>query len=345
MNTFRASLFLNGGLLRFSTLETNEPGSLGFGTNITFNGGGLQWADDNSADISVRTIPINSGGATLDVGTNSVTLTRRIGNNGLGALIKRGAGTLTFNATNNYRGNTTIAEGVLALGLRGLLTNSPQLILSNNAVLDVSARIDGTHTLLAGKSLFGNGTVRGSVIAASGSRIAPGFSIGTIVVTNVLTLQSGSTNVMELNAASQTNDVLTGMVTVNYGGRLELTNVAGTFQSGQSFKLFGAGTYNGSFSSINWPALPGNLIWTNKLAIDGTIAVFLPVNTTPTNISITLIGDSLQLSWPADHTGWRLQTKSNLLDAGWSEVAGGAATNLVVLPATNGSGFFRLIYP
>ena len=38
----------------------------------------------------------------------------------------------------------------------------------------------------------------GSVTAVSGATIAPGFSIGTLVVTNTLTFQSSSTNVMEL---------------------------------------------------------------------------------------------------------------------------------------------------
>jgi autotransporter-associated beta strand protein len=351
INTFIASLFLNGGLVKFNTLNTNLAGSLGTGTSISINGGGLQWAAGNTADISVRTVTISTNGATFDVGGNTVTLTNRIGNGGVGSLTKLGSGTLIFNATNNYKGDTLIAQGTLALGLNGLLTNSPQIILSNNATLDVSARSDGMQTLLVGKSLVGNGTIRGSVIAASGSTIAPGFSIGTLVITNALTFQSGSTNIMELNKSMSSCDLITGMVSVTYGGRLIVTNINGSFSNGDSFKLFNAASYIGSFSSLTLPALSGSLIWVNKLAIDGTIAVSLPVNTTPTNLVTTVVGNGLQINWPADHTGWQLEAQTNAANTGlgtnWTIVTGSGATNQMLFPLdlVNGSVFFRLVYP
>jgi autotransporter-associated beta strand protein len=350
LDVFVASLQLDGGLVQFKTLDTNQPGSLGYGTMINFNGGGLRWATNNSADISARTVTISTNGATFDVGTNNVTFASRIGNSGVGGLTKLGAGTMTFNATNNYRGNTLIAQGVLALGSNGLLTNSPQIILSNNAVLDVSVRSDGTQLLPAGKFLFGNGTVRVSVTAANGSTIAPGFSIGTLVITNVLTFQSGSTNIMELDANLHTNDVITGMTSVSYGGKLIVTNLNGSPQAGDSFKLFSAGSFNNSFSSITLPTLTGNLIWTNKLAVDGTIAVVSPVNTAPTNITFAVTGNQLQLSWPVDYIGWTLQVQTNSTATGlgtnWFIVPGSQATNRVFIPidSQNGCVLLRLVY-
>ena len=350
VSSWYGPLSLNGGTVRFGTLTPNLAGGLGLGTNLNFNGGTLQWRTNNAADISTRLVTISTNGATLDTGTNDLTFANRIGNSGTGGLTKLGAGTLRFNATNNYRGNTLIAQGTLALGSAGLLTNSPQIILSNNATLDVSARSDGTQTLLSGKFLTGSGTIRGSVIAASGSTIAPGFSIGTLVISNVLTFQSGSTNVMELDAASNTNDLITGLASVNYGGRLVLTNLSGSLAAGQSFKLFSAGSYHGAFSSIVWPTLNGSLYWTNKLAVDGTIAVVSPVNTTPTNITVASAGGMLQLSWPADHTGWRLEVQTNNLSVGlntnWTSL-GYESTNAVSLPisSANGSVFYRLVYP
>jgi autotransporter-associated beta strand protein len=351
LNTFAASLQLDGGLVQFKSLATNQPGSLGSGSVFNFNGGGLRWAAGNSADISARTVTIQSGGTTFDAGANAVTFASRIGNNGTGGLTKLGAGTLTFNATNNYKGNTLIAEGVLALGLNGLLTNSPQIILSNNAALDVSARSDKTQTLLAGKSLIGNGTVRGSVVAASGSLVAPGFSIGTLVVTNGLTFQSGSTNLMEISAATHTNDLLVGIASVSYGGKLIVTNIGGVLAAGDSFKLFSAGSYNNAFASITLPALAGNLMWTNRLGVDGSLAVISPVNTAPTNLAFMVAGGQLQLSWPADHTGWRLEVQTNALGTGlginWSTVPGSAQTNQLWLPVSTSAGsvFYRLVYP
>jgi len=71
----------------------------------------------------------------------------------------------------------------------------------------------------------------------------------------------------------------------------------------------------------------------------------------PTNISFSISGGSLTLSWPASHTGWRLQVQTNVLATGlgtnWFDLAGSAATNSVRLPTDliNGSVFYRLIYP
>jgi autotransporter-associated beta strand protein len=350
-NTFAANLNINGGLVRFSTLDTILPGSLGTGGSINFDGGGLQWADGNTDDISVRTSTIRSGGATLDVGGNDVTFANTVGNNGAGALTKTGSGTLTLNGNNNYSGNTLISQGVLALGAAGALPTSPRIILSNNATLDVSARSDGTLTLGSGRWILGNGTVRGSVLAASGATIAPGFSIGTLVITNALNFQSNTTNLMELDATTHTNDLIAGLNSVTYGGRLIVTNRNGTLAAGASFKLFSSVSYGGAFTSLTLPTLAGNLYWTNKLAVDGTIAVVSAVNTAPTNITVAVNGNILQLSWPADHTGWRLEAQTNQIVAGlstnWFSLAGSSATNRMDLPMdpANGSVFFRLTFP
>lgn len=73
-----------------------------------------------------------------------------------------------------------------------------------------------------------------------------------------------------------------------------------------------------------------------------------------TNITWTLSGTNLSLTWPADHIGWTLLTQTNRLNLGvsantndWMRLAGTTATNQFVLPlnSTSPSGFFRLIYP
>jgi hypothetical protein len=70
-----------------------------------------------------------------------------------------------------------------------------------------------------------------------------------------------------------------------------------------------------------------------------------PVSTTPPTSSVALVGNQLQLSWPADHTGWRLQMNTNLCTTNWVEVPGADATNFISISPTNGSTFFRMIYP
>jgi hypothetical protein len=56
-------------------------------------------------------------------------------------------------------------------------------------------------------------------------------------------------------------------------------------------------------------------------------------------------GNQLQFFWPADHTGWRLQMQTNGLGTNWVSVLNADYVNTLLLPMTNGSAFFRLVYP
>jgi cellulose 1,4-beta-cellobiosidase len=71
----------------------------------------------------------------------------------------------------------------------------------------------------------------------------------------------------------------------------------------------------------------------------------------PTNIMVQVAGGQLQLSWPPDHLGWRLQIQTNDLSKGlgtnWVTVPNSTnvcQTNVTVNP-TNGSVFLRMVYP
>ena len=79
-------------------------------------------------------------------------------------------------------------------------------------------------------------------------------------------------------------------------------------------------------------------------------AVPLP-SSQPTNLVMHVSGSQLQLSWPPDHLGWRLQIQTNDLAGGlstnWVTVPNSTnvmAANLVISP-TNSSVFLRLAYP
>lgn len=341
-NGFPGAFAFDGGLVRF-----NNAGNLGT-SSLAFDGGGLQWATGNTTDISINSVSIGGGGVTFDMGANNVTFANPLG--GAGGLTKTGPGKLTLNGNNTFNGSTVIALGTLAFGSAGSLPSTSNIILSNNAALDVSGRSDGTLTLASGKTLLGIGSVLGNVTAANGSTISPGFSIGELVVTDTLTFQSGSTAVMELDAAAHTNDVITGLAGVSYGGHLMLGNLTSTLLAGDNFKLFSAGSYSGSFSSIVWPSLSGSLYWTNRLAVDGTIAVVSPVDTTPTNLAYLVTNDTLILAWPEGHTGWRLEGQTNNAGVGlgtnWTSL-GYETTNAASFPVdlTDGSVFYRLVYP
>jgi hypothetical protein len=76
-----------------------------------------------------------------------------------------------------------------------------------------------------------------------------------------------------------------------------------------------------------------------------------PTGTNPPALGWQVSSGQIQLSWPADHTGWTLETQTNLPNPGlttnWIAVPGSILTNQISLPLhpTGGSVFFRLILP
>jgi autotransporter-associated beta strand protein len=247
---------------------------------------------------------------------------------GPGMLTKQGAGKLVLTGTHRYTGVTTVSAGTLFVN-----------------------GVTGTNAVsVTGGILSGHGLIQGPVTIQSAGRLAPGPSIDALTISNSLSL--AGVTVMELNAATGTNDLVRGLTSVTYGGTLSLSNLAGTITASMAFKLFSANSYSGAFAALT-PASPGpSLAWnTNTLATDGTLRISSVVSTAPVTITNTAAGNLLTLSWPADHIGWRLQAQTNSifvgLDTNWLDVPNAIATNQMVftLDPTVGSVFFRLLYP
>jgi hypothetical protein len=71
-------------------------------------------------------------------------------------------------------------------------------------------------------------------------------------------------------------------------------------------------------------------------------AVTIP--TTPTNITFSVSGGNLNLSWPSNYLGWSLQMQTNILSTNWVTIAGCenvTATNFP-LATTNRAVFYRM---
>jgi hypothetical protein len=197
----------------------------------------------------------------------------------------------------------------------------------------------------------------GSLNAAANSTVSPGASVGTLTVKGNVSL--AGTNLMEVNVATNgtTSDLLratnTTATTITYGGTLRVVPLAGTITATNTFKMFSASNYNGSFTALS-PTTPGTgLGWnTNTLTTDGILRVITTVNTNRTNLTFTVTGNQLKLSWPADHIGWRIQAQTNPVTVGlrtnWGlPIVGSETTNQFVVPlnSTNGSVFYRMVYP
>ena len=81
------------------------------------------------------------------------------------------------------------------------------------------------------------------------------------------------------------------------------------------------------------------------------LTIVSTVNTGRTNITLLVSGNQLTLSWPSDHTGWRLQSQTNPVTVGllsnWFDVPGSTTTNQIITTVNPASGsvFYRMVYP
>jgi autotransporter-associated beta strand protein len=297
------------------------------------------------------------GQITLNGGSNSINVVQWIGTSGQTVLNLNGpivgSGGVQFSASNTviqlagnntYSGNTVVANGTLTLAYGSALTGTPNIIVSSNATLDVSAL--APWTLGASQTLGGAGAVNGSILA--NGTIAPGLPIGTLTVNGDLTL-AGNVTVNVDKSLVQPNDVIAvnGALNNTGAGTVTIVNSGATpLAVGDKFTLFNQLVTGGEAMSVTG----GGATWKNDLAVDGSVTV-LSVATgpgSPEPITASVTGGSLNLSWPT--TGWRLQVQTNSLTTGlstnWFDWPGSTTTNAVSIPvsASNPGVFFRLVY-
>jgi hypothetical protein len=151
---------------------------------------------------------------------------------------------------------------------------------------------------------------------------------------------------VQIQPSPLTNSAVVVGLELTEAGTLNVTNTGGILAVGNSFQLFKAGSFTGAFAATNLPSLSAGLAWKFNAA-NGLLSVVHVVATNSPVLTNSLSGGSLTLSWPTDHTGYRLETQTNSLGTNWFTVAGSTATNAMILPVTktNSSVFFRLVYP
>lgn len=350
---------LNGGTLSVpQVISTSTSGPRVF----DFNGGTLK-AEVSSTSFFATGVAsvanVRGFGAVFDTTNVNVSIGQALIHSTIsgdpavdGGLTKNGTGTLTLNGTNTYTGRTLVNNGILALGGTGSIGSSAKVIVSAGALLDVSA-VSGGFTLGVAQTLSGNGAVNG-IISDKGT-IAPGLLLGTfgaLTLSNSPVLNGQIVMQIDRNGGSPLSDeIVLPSSTLGFGGTLTVTNLGASLQAGDTFQLFSAPAYGGSFAVTNLPVLGNGLAWSNSLPVNGSLSVVSTVSLVPTNIMFAVVGNAMTLSWPADHTGWRLQVQTNALAAGlgtnWMDVSGATTTNSMdlLMDSNNGSVFYRLVYP
>ena len=295
------------------TLVANfiQGGTAGSST-VNFNGGLLRVGPGARLNFMTNiTTAYILAGAVIDTGTNNIDISTSLQNNGPGGLTKSGSGTLLLDGVNSYSGTTTVNAGALG----------------------------------------GSGTIAGPVVIAAGAVLSPGNSIGTLTLNSTLNLAGTSETIMEVNKTAMTSDLVTGASSITYGGTLVLKNLSGALQAGDTFTLFTAGAYTGSFSSVISQTPGQTVTWnTSQLPVNGKVSVTTAV-AAPVTLAPLVSAGRLNLTWPANQIGWELQHQVNPLTVGistnWVAVPGSTATNAVSLPLdiVEPTEFFRLVFP
>jgi len=197
----------------------------------------------------------------------------------------------------------------------------------------------------------------------------PGYGIGTVSNASftimgknsggstykVYRLKAPITGATTWNTKPQldTNAYVSFTMAANYA--LQTIDVSSLLANNGSLTNFGVAvlvdTYTGGENfwstayGATWPALGAQ----NKLSASYTVNSTGP-SLNPVNITCSVSGGQLTLSWPADHLGWTLQTQTNTLSTGlsgtWYPVSGSTATNSMTFPVNpaNPAVFYRLKY-
>ena len=218
-----------------------------------------------------------------------------------------------------------------------------------------------------------NGVNWGSPVATgAGSSAVTTILFGNQTARYVRVTQTGSASglwwsIHELNVLGTVPSAPSGLAAASVSGsQINLSWTTGASAAGYNLKR--GLTSGGPYTNIAWnvtatagtdSGLTGGTLYyyvvtaTNAFGeslLSNEVAV-RPVSTSPPDLSLAVNNNSIQLNWPVDHTGWRLEAQTNSVNAGlgtnWTTLANSMVTNNVLLPLTetNASVFFRLVYP
>jgi fibronectin-binding autotransporter adhesin len=144
MNTFTGGVTISAGTLSVSTLAANGASSnLGAGTNLTLNGGTLQYTGGTNSAFN-RVITLGANGGVINQGGSGV-LYANGAINGTGPLTKSGAAQLILQATSTYSGVTTVSTGNLQIrNVNALGSTAGKTVVAYGAILSVGGGLTGT---------------------------------------------------------------------------------------------------------------------------------------------------------------------------------------------------------
>ncbi|HSY19584.1 MAG TPA: autotransporter-associated beta strand repeat-containing protein [Candidatus Acidoferrales bacterium] len=260
-----AALYLGGGGIV-------QPNTAGYISTISLLGGTLGAIADWSSALPLQLNGTSFTFQTADASGTAHNISLSGPLSGAGKLTKTGSGTLTLLGTNAYTGGTMVSAGKL---------------LVNGSLAA------GAVTITNGGVLGGTGVISGPVTINSGGMLAPGNPLGTLTISNTLLLAGGSISV-QVQHSPLTNSTLKIPGILTNGGSLLVSGPV-ALAAGDTFKLFNAAGYSGTFTNVILPVLRVGLGWdTSQLNSGGIISVV--VTATPVIGSVSISSGGLAFS-------------------------------------------------
>jgi len=245
----------SGSVTKTGAGKLTLSGSNTYGGGTTVTAGTLSLG--NVAALGTGSIYVNAG-ATLDVASFSLDLTRLAADSGSGTIT--GTASFTYNSASN-RTVGAILDGIASLSKQG----TGDLTLTGNSILSGPSIVSGGRLLVdgsltaslvtvqSGATLGGRGTMGALATVFAGGHLAPGDSVGTLTFANGLTLQgtgSGTVLDFDLGAVSDLIRVSGGTFTGPFGGKITLNILdSGSFGSGSYTLLDYSGASVTGFSA------------------------------------------------------------------------------------------------
>jgi autotransporter-associated beta strand protein len=192
--------------------------------------------------------------------------------------LNNGAGATSFeqNAWAQY-----INNGTLTVAPTGAIQTSPGISILASGTLDVTQKVGG-YVVPGGQSLAGAGLVSGSVTMSSGATLSPGSNLGTLTISNDLTLNGGGNYNWQIVSGSGSEGLSWDLASV--GGTLSIASTSATPFKINLWSLSGTSPdVNGNAANFNSAQ---NYTWTIATAaggISGFSADKFRINTSATN--------------------------------------------------------------
>ncbi|HTL72555.1 MAG TPA: autotransporter-associated beta strand repeat-containing protein [bacterium] len=313
------------------TIYSSPTGWTFNGSTITFENGARLLTYGNSGNEPINSAITLNGIAHIRLGDHNLLLTNTVSGPG-GFLMEYWNHQMILSASNTYTGPTIINQGgnslSVALTGSGSISHSSLIFFGGgdpaSTRMDVSGRSDLTFTLADGQTLAGVGAVNGKLTVSPGATLAPAgtnITLGITAGANATGTISASSDIalngittLKLNG-SGVNDQIKSATSIAYGGTLNLVNISGSpLAVGNSFEVFNAPGYSGSFTNIA-PATPGaGLAWDLSQLNIGFVNVVTAGGSGPVVNSPQIVGGNLILSGTggAANSTYHVLTTTNL---------------------------------